>query len=342
MIISIFASIWAENLWDELILKNEIEILRQRYSEKNPKFIVFSYDIKNPFYTSEDTEYKEYFPIWSKNLKNIFRNVINFFIFLYVSLKSDLIVIGWGGIIYDTEKQSTRSPLDSWLFRTNIFRLFFKKFSFLGLGISIDESNNESINKVKKIFSKATSIEVRDDYSHNLLSKLWIESEIILDPVFYDNKEAKINRNLCLKKLDSKNFKLDDLKYIDFSWKKVWLAFRRGYFSKSENPQIEIYIIKELIEYLQSKKAKVILLPHSFHKTDILANDFEWMKLILGKVENVEITTSMFDTYEVYKDKKIDICMAERFHSIILSNVYDIPFVAFSYSKKTFEVLKEF
>ena len=91
MIISIFASIWAENLWDELILKNEIEILRQRYSEKNPKFIVFSYDIKNPFYTSEDTEYKEYFPIWSKNLKNIFRNVINFFIFLYVSLKSDLI-----------------------------------------------------------------------------------------------------------------------------------------------------------------------------------------------------------------------------------------------------------
>ena len=49
MKISIFASIWAQNLWDELILKNEIKLLKKEYWE-DTKFRVFTYDKKNPFY----------------------------------------------------------------------------------------------------------------------------------------------------------------------------------------------------------------------------------------------------------------------------------------------------
>ena len=41
MIISIFASIWSENLWDELILKNEIKILEEKYW-KDVEFKVFT------------------------------------------------------------------------------------------------------------------------------------------------------------------------------------------------------------------------------------------------------------------------------------------------------------
>lgn len=372
MLISIFASIGSQNLWDELILKNEVNILRERYNTspkpspqgegvatKDIKFVVFSYDPKNPFYKSSDIVYKEYFPIWSKNPKNIFRNIKNFFSFLGVVIKSDLIVIWWGWIIYDKEKQTTKSPLDAWVFRTNIFRLFFKKFSFFWVWISIDEKNTDSQAKVKKIFKKAKSIEVRDDYSHNLLKKLWIKSKVILDPVFSDKNppisvfppegersshkdRSLINRKLCLKKLDSRDFTLNDLKRIDFADKKVWLAFRRWYISKTDNPQMEVLIIKEIIEYIQNSGWKVILLPHSFHKDDILANDYEWMKLILEKVKWVEITNSMEETYETYKNKKIDLCLAERLHSIILSNVYEIPFVAISYGKKTNEVLRDF
>ena len=342
MIISIFASIGAQNLGDELILKNEVSILRERYKDKSHKFIVFTYDIKNPFYTANDVEYKEYFPIESKKIKNIFRNIRNFFVFLAIVIKSDLIVIGWGGIIYDREKQLTKSPLDSWVFRTSIFRLFFKKFSFFAIGINIDESNQNSRDKLKKIFKKASKVEVRDEYSRSVLKKIDINSEIILDPVFYDNGEAKINKNLCLNKIYSKDFTTDDLEWINFNWKKVALAFRKWYISKVNSPELEVLIVKEIIEYIQNLWAKVILLPHSFHKTDILSNDYEWMKLILEKTSNVGITHSMQETYEVYKDKKIDICLAERFHSIILSNVYNIEFVALSYSKKTHEILKEF
>ena len=48
----------------------------------------------------------------------------------------------------------------------------------------------------------------------------------------------------------------------------------------------------------------------------------------------------MQETYEQYKNKKIDICLSQRLHSMILSNVYGIPFIWISYSKKTDEFLK--
>ena len=65
MIISIFASIWAQNLGDELILKNEIKMLEEEYW-KDTQFFVFSYDSKNPFYKKSNIKYIEYFPIWIK------------------------------------------------------------------------------------------------------------------------------------------------------------------------------------------------------------------------------------------------------------------------------------
>ena len=105
MIISIFASIWAQNLWDELILKNEIKLLEKKYW-KDTEFIVFSYDYKNPFLKKSNITYKEYFPVWIKKISNILRNIWNFFSFLSVVKKSDLIIIWWGWIIYDNEFQA--------------------------------------------------------------------------------------------------------------------------------------------------------------------------------------------------------------------------------------------
>jgi polysaccharide pyruvyl transferase WcaK-like protein len=148
MIISIFASIWAQNLWDELILKNEIKMLEKEYWKKT-QFIVFSYDYKNPFFKKSNIVYKEYFPTWMKQISNLPRNIKNFFSFLNVVIKSDLIVIWWWGIIYDNEKQTAKWPLDSWLFRTNIFSLFRKKFNFFAVWINI--SNKIYFHELKKI-----------------------------------------------------------------------------------------------------------------------------------------------------------------------------------------------
>jgi len=339
MIISIFASIWAQNLWDELILKNEIQILEKEYS-KETQFIVFSYDYKNPFYKKSNIKYKEYFPVWIKNPKNIFRNISNFFIFLFSVFKSDLIVIWWGWIIYDNEKQSTNNPLNQWVFRTNIFRFFKKKIEFFVVWLNI--KNESNFNKVKKIFNKAYKITVRDVYSSNLLFNLWVKSEIVNDPVFNDVKEVN-KKNCLIKKVDSINFTFKDIENIDLEWKKVALAFRKWYLSdkwEKFNGQYEQWKINELINFIINKWWEVILLPHSFHNVDNMANDYNFLSKFLRITEKIRIINSMDEVYSKYIYREMDLVLAMRLHSIILSQVYNIPFIWISYSTKTEEVLK--
>jgi polysaccharide pyruvyl transferase WcaK-like protein len=42
----------------------------------------------------------------------------------------------------------------------------------------------------------------------------------------------------------------------------------------------------------------------------------------------------MQETYEYYKEDKIDFCLSMRLHSMILSQVYGINFIGLKYSKK--------
>lgn len=339
MIITIFASIWAQNLWDELILKNEIKLLESKYW-KNTKFFVFSYDYKNPFFINDNIIYVEYFPIWIRKIKNILKNIFNFFNFLKIVIKSDLIIIWWWWIIYDEEKQSSKNPLNQWIFRIKVFEIFNKKFNFFWVWINIKSDKN--FNKVKLIFKKANDIKVRDNYSFELLKKLKIKSEIIKDPVFYDNDLNKKfeNKSFLLKKVNSFDFTIDDLKDIDFKWKRVWLAFRKGYLInksyKSYKNEEENKII-EIINFIIKNNWKVVLLAHSFHKTDVIANDYLYLKKFVKN--DVIITQTMNETYETYKFKKIDICLSMRLHSMILSQVYWIKFVWISYTTKTDQIL---
>jgi len=341
MIISIFASIWAQNLWDELILKNEIKILREKYKSKNPRFIVFSYNYKNPFFVSEDVEYKEYFPIWIKNPKNIFKNIKNFFVFLKYVIFSNLIVIGGWWLFFDNEVGNKKNPIDLWIFRIKFFHFFFKKIYFFRVWLSI--KREDSFEKIYKIFSaKRNIIEVRDNYSKKVLQDLWVENiKKEYDPVFYEkwnDINEILNKKVSIKKI-FKNFALKDIKNLDFKNKKVWIAFRNGYLTK--DPELEILMIKEIIEFIQKSWWKVFFLPHSFSKQDILSNDFEWMKLIANKLKDIKIAWNMKETYEFYTEKKLDIILAQRLHSIILSQVYKIPFIWISYSRKTNEILNE-
>lgn len=131
MNIAILASIGAQNLGDELIVKNEVKLLEQEFPES--VFRIFTYDVKHPFFVQENIRYLEYFPIDSRRLKNIFRNLKNLCAFISTLLWSDIVVIGGGGIIYDSEIQSVRNPLDQWVFRTKCARLFRKKLYFYAL-----------------------------------------------------------------------------------------------------------------------------------------------------------------------------------------------------------------
>jgi polysaccharide pyruvyl transferase WcaK-like protein len=71
----------------------------------------------------------------------------------------------------------------------------------------------------------------------------------------------------------------------------------------------------------------VILLPHSFHKNDKQANDHLFLSKFLRINEKIRIINSMEEVYTKYIYKEFDICLAMRLHSIILSQVYEIPFI---------------
>lgn len=332
MKITILAAIWAQNLWDELILKNEIKFFQHKFW-KDTKFSVFTYDVKNPFIIWKKIKYYEYFPCDAKNVLKIFRNIKNFFTFLYVIKKSDIVVIGWGGIFFDNESDNVSHPLKQWLFRIKVCNFFKKKVCFHWVGISIKRKNNLQI--IKKIFSwKRHEITVRDRYSQNLLQWLWIQSKIIADPVFWDNGNTKwaLKISYCLDKIHPKQFHIEDIKAYNFEGKTVWLSFRSGYFWEDDK------IMKDIITYILKKKWEVVLLPTSFHKTNIASNDFTYMNKYAQK-HNVTITKSMWETYNYFKKKKVDIVFAMRLHSIILSQTYNIPYLAISYAKKTDEIL---
>ncbi len=96
--------------------------------------------------------------------------------------------------------------------------------------------------------------------------------------------------------------------------------------------------IRELILYIQKQGGKVVLLPHSFHKTDEKANDATFLQKFV--IDGVEIKQSMKEVYEVYMNDEIDLCIAMRLHSMVLCEVYQIPYFALSYSLKTENVMK--
>jgi len=354
MNISIFASIGAQNLGDELILKNEIELLKEEFSSKRPVlwdrshrevyYKVASYDAHNPIFQIANTQYFEYFPLWIKQIKNIFRNFKNFFTFVSVIIWSDRVVIWWGGIIYDSEIQSVWNPLSQWLFRVRVARFFRKKIYFYWVWIDIKKTENTQ--RLQQIFKKAWKVTVRDEKSQKQLQQVWIHSTIIDDPVMNENlqlhlssTEERIERGMILGTHNSQKLKLQDFESYDFKWKKIGLALRSGYISASKDSRVEKMLIEELCQYIEKKWGKITFLPHSFHKSDTSANDYEFMKQFLSR--DRDICADILETYTIYNHTMLDIVVSMRLHSMILSHVYGIDQIALSYSQKTDEAIKK-
>ena len=345
MSIVILGSVGCQNLGDELILKNTVAHYKKRFSKELPDFHIFSYDIKNPFFTSSDIQYHEYFPIGLKRLWGIRRNIRNYNTFINTIKESDLVVIGWGGLFFDSEwSVSTLKNLNLWVFRTRVIWKCNKTLIFHGIWINFKNKKNKAYaEKIKLIFKDASEIYVRDEFSQEYLDTLWIHSEVILDPVYNDRKKYKENKKLELLSAKIQDFSIKSLKWIDFKNKTVWLALRK-LSHKWYNTQVI-----ELIEYLIQKRAKIILLPHSFHKHDHKSNDLIFFINLLAEhyksdedfleKHNIQIAHSIEETYSAYTEKSLDIIFASRLHALILARSYKIPYIALSYSRKTDEQL---
>lgn len=308
MRISILTATWHYNLWDELILLQEYKLL-QEYFPKDTKFNIFTYDSDSSLLEDDkNISYVTYFP---KNIRKSFlSNISHLWNNIRSIYDSDIIVFGWGGIIYDSEVQKSNFPILQWKFRIFLAKIFLKKIVWLAVWISVSDKN---ISKLKYLFKwSKTLVSVRDESSQNVLKKLHIDSKRLYDPVFsYVPQKNKID-------LSKKN-------------KTVWISLRRWYL------QNEARNIKQMILFLSKKWYDIVFLSHSIHDEDMLANDLEFLKPFLKKYW-IRATKTISETLNEYQ--KLDFCISMRLHSQILSVVHNVPFLAISYWKKTDELMK--
>lgn len=333
--IFILAAIGSRNLWDELILKNEIALLRKEFWAEST-FRVCSYDFHNPFYESQGLTYQEYFPIDAKNIQNIPRNGKNIVSFIRSVIWADIVVMGGGGIFYDSEYQSITESLRWWTWRAQKIRRLWKNIYFYAVGFDIKTQKWDE--DIRAILDNAYKITVRDSQSQLYLETLGIQSEEVFDPVMYD-AGLEYTPWKILWSYDSGAFGLKDLEQYDFKGKRVWVALRPGFLWKTKNEKIEKLLLQEILLYIESQWWSIILVPHSFHPSDARANDLLFLEQFVSPER--KITRNMQESYELYTNNGLDIMIAMRLHSMILSHVYGIDQIALCYGAKTHSLIKK-
>lgn len=359
MKISILTATGNYNLWDELILQSELNLITNIF--KSPKFVnskskkildldfsylekrnklnnlkinIFWYDKKSLINTSilkqkQDSNkavkkqktsfiecnYIKYFPYDLK--RNIYKNIKYLIKNIYEIATSDLIIIWWWWLLYDNEVQSSSSPLLQWYLRVLIAKLFKTKIIFLWIWINI--KNTANYNILKKILNKSDKIYVRDIKSKDLLSKLNIKSKIIPDVVWHLDKKdilkienTKNNNNLVKKSKNTRN-----IKYI-------WISLRQWYLKNEKDNLVKI------VNLIKESWYEVIFLNTSFHKNDILAND---MLFTQKHFPNEKYTKTQKETLSYFN--KVEYVIWMRFHSIVLSIIFNKKCFVISYQDKT-------
>lgn len=154
----------AYNLGDELILRAEIDILKNKFP--NSQFILATYDENSFFGSRENCRFMSFFP--NNIRKHFFKNIGYFFRTIVEIARADAIIIGGGGIFFDNEPGISFSKnLFEWKLRLFFARLFHKKVIFWG--ISVEVKNEENQKKLAKIFRKTDKIFPRDGRSTAIL-----------------------------------------------------------------------------------------------------------------------------------------------------------------------------
>lgn len=301
------------NLGDECILATEVAYLRKRFPLASIRIVTYN-PLSSLVPESPDISTISYFP--NRIRKHPFRNFVAFFQNIISIFRADLIVVGGGGIFYDTEHgQSFDTLRRTWGLRFFCMQLFKKPVLFWSVGIDLSE---EHLREVSWWFTyKKAKVSVRDPYSRKLLGNIGVSTVLIMDPAFL--WEPAMRKSL-------KN------SHPEISKKRIGIALRSWYL------QDEAENIERMVRYLQAHGFEVIFLSHSFHPTNILNNDQEVFQSSSERF-HVAITKSMRETLDLYPT--LDFVIGMRLHANILSVVHGIPFYSISYGNKTRAMLQE-
>jgi len=326
MKIAILGSYGEGNLGDEAICSSVLSDIRKNHEEA--KIILFSHDVEDSLKRYKKISNITIRPIIATGFRSLFKQFRdNKFKESIKQLKEcDLVIIGGGGLFYDSEVVVGVNPVLIWLIRVFLLRSLRLKIVLYAVGIG---PINKKISKffLRILSNLVHSITVRDKYSAQILKacKVYVPIVISADPVWLtkwkvrDFQEITKNRKL---KYDAKN--------------KLGIQVRKV------KGMDEVEFIKILVEFIDLMVEKylfsVALIPMSIKDPDDRVL-LEKIQLKSKNENNIEIVVvnDISDVSEVMQE--CDFLLLSRMHSIILATTLGIPYLALSYSPKTDDLL---
>jgi polysaccharide pyruvyl transferase WcaK-like protein len=291
------------NLWDEIILREELKFLHGHYGEM-VDFTVFTHDKKSALFQDDSVHWSKYFPhgLFRNPLANIWYLLVN----VWKISRADILLIGGGGVIFDNEEGvSFTNLINQWYFRTKIARLSGTTIVYLGISLEIKQVKHKMM--LRKVFQKWDFIIVRDDKSAGLLEALEIPCSQIPDLAFLTVPEK-------VDKLPEK--------------KRVGISMRWWFFWDNEDEIPKIY------DYLVEKWYDPVFLVHTTEWYES-QNDALFIKRVMtGRTYNT--TNTIEQTLKIYPTLHAVVGM--RLHAAILACVHSLPLIMISYGPKTDEI----
>lgn len=314
----------ATNIGDEAIGLSLVQNLKKLKPEA--KIVILSYD---PHRTKHF--YEKYAP--ELDISSVYLLPLGFRSFARGLLRGELwhtlkeirscnkFILGGGGLFTDEKLFAV------FLWGIHAFWAYIFKKPVLMIGQSVGPLKSKTGKLVvKKMFSRAKYINVRDNESKNLLKKIGIRQKILVstDAVFGLDFYEKIIKNKVDRELNKKCSQNGQNGYFIFSirpWKQ-----------KTEN------LYKNIIQdvALISKKYKLlpVFVPFQLIKENdqkilskiIVQNDFNI------KIEVRKFTDDIFEIFSLISGAKF--VFGVRLHSLLFSVINLTPFLGFSYSPK--------
>lgn len=293
------------NLGDELILREEVWFIRSHYGDVD--ITICTYDATSHLIVDyEWIHFISYFP--NHFFTRPFQNILYFFQNIIAIYHSDILIIWWGGIIFDNEAGvSFRKVFWEWSMRILIARISRTSLLFWWISLEVIQIQNQIA--LRRLFVPGDNIIVRDNRSKWLLEALEVPAIVMNDIVFlYENEW---------------------LKYIPWVKKRVGISVRGWFWGWCE------VAIPQIYDFLVSEWYEPVFLVFSTDG-DIEQNDSLYIKkIMIGRTYNV--TKTIQQTLDIYPFLYTSIAM--RLHAWILSCVHETPCIHVSYGPKSEELV---
>jgi L-malate glycosyltransferase len=247
--------------------------------------------------------------------------------------KTDILIIGGGGIVHDMYI----FPLIAYLFPALVAKMMGCKVVFYAVGVG---PINSKIGKLitRSICGLADLFTVRDKESQETLTKLGLRQQSIhvtADPAL--SLEA-INEKLLDNIINVEDI-ADDVPLIGVNIRSFYeelIIFNRrlGLYQVISAKDEENYqkVMASCCDYFTERGYNIVFIPMQDIDTKVFVNK------IINKLKNknqIHILSGNYDAPEIIGIiKKLDLFIGTRLHSLILSTLANTPMIALSYSPK--------